>query len=116
MRDNAIAVCGDKDSVLAFKAIGLDVFCVDDEYQARDTIHALARKYSVIFVTEKVALQAETFINRYKSRHRADTVGRGQQGRGACRHKSQRGKGDRRRHIIRQREQIRGRKWKLEKS
>ena len=50
MRDNAIAVCGDKDSVLAFKAIGLDVFCVDDEYQARDTIHALARKYSVIFV------------------------------------------------------------------
>ena len=68
MRDNAIAVCGDKDSVLAFKAIGLDVFCVDDEYQARDTIHALARKYSVIFVTEKVALQAETLSNRYKSR------------------------------------------------
>lgn len=54
MRDNAIAVCGDKDSVLAFKAIGLDVFCVDDEYQARDTIHALARKYSVIFVTKKL--------------------------------------------------------------
>ena len=68
MRDNAIAVCGDKDSVLAFKAIGLDVFPVDDEYKARDTIHALARKYAVIFVTEKVALQADALIKRYKSR------------------------------------------------
>ena len=68
MRDNAIAVCCDKDSVLAFKAIGLDVFPVEDEYQARDTIHALARKYAVIFVTEKVATQADALINRYKSR------------------------------------------------
>ncbi len=68
MRDNAIAVCGDKDSVLAFKAIGLDVFSVEDEIQARDTIHALARKYTVIFVTEKVATQANALINRYKSR------------------------------------------------
>ena len=31
MRDNAIEVCGDKDSVLACKAIGLDVLPVEAE-------------------------------------------------------------------------------------
>lgn len=68
MRDGGIAVVGDKDSVLAFKAIGLDVFPVEGEMQARDTVHTLARKYSVIFVTEKVALQIETLIKRYQAR------------------------------------------------
>ena len=68
MREGAIAVVGDKDSVLAFKAIGIDVFPVEGEIQARDTVHTLARTYSVIFVTEKVALQAEMYIKRYKAR------------------------------------------------
>ena len=35
MREGAIAVVGDKDSVLAFKAIGVDVFPVEGEIQAR---------------------------------------------------------------------------------
>ena len=68
MREGTVAVVGDKDSVLAFKAIGVDVFPVEGEIQARETVHTLARKYSVIFVTEKVAIQAETYIKRYKSR------------------------------------------------
>lgn len=68
MHDGSIAVLGDKDSVLAFKAIGLDVFPVENETQAREKLHALARKYSVIFVTEQVAEQASQLIERYKSR------------------------------------------------
>lgn len=68
MHDGSIAVLGDKDSVLAFKAIGLDVFPVENEQQARDKLRALARKYSVIFVTEQVAQQASQLIERYKSR------------------------------------------------
>ena len=68
MREGAIAVVGDKDSVLAFKAIGVDVYPVEGEIQARETVHTLARTYSVIFVTEKVAIQAETYIKRYKAR------------------------------------------------
>ena len=68
MHDGSIAVLGDKDSVLAFKAIGLDVFPVENEQQARDKLHALARKDSVIFVTEQVAQQASPLIERYKSR------------------------------------------------
>ena len=30
MRNNRIAVIGDKDSVLAFKAVGMDVYPVED--------------------------------------------------------------------------------------
>lgn len=68
MRSSSIAVVGDKDSVLAFKAIGLDVFPVEGEMQARDKVHALARNYSVIFVTEQVAMQIESLIKRYQAR------------------------------------------------
>ena len=68
MRDGGIAIVGDKDSVLAFKAIGVDVFPVENEIQARDKVHTLARNYSVIFVTEQVALWIEMLIKRYQAR------------------------------------------------
>ena len=68
MRDGGIAIVGDKDSVLAFKAIGVDVFPVENEMQARDKVHTLARSYSVIFVTEQVALWIEMLIKRYQAR------------------------------------------------
>lgn len=67
MRDG-IAVVGDKDSVLAFKAIGLDVFPVEGEMQAREKVKILARSYSVIFITEQVAMEIESLLARYKSR------------------------------------------------
>lgn len=65
---NGVAVVGDKDSVLAFKAIGLDVFPVASASEAIDRIHALARHYSVIYVTEQVAKDAESIIKRYANR------------------------------------------------
>ena len=68
MREGLIAVVGDKDSVLAFKALGLDVYPVDNENDAKERIHMLARTHSVIFVTEQVAVWAETYLKRYKSR------------------------------------------------
>ena len=47
-----IGVVGDKDSVLAFKALGIDVFPVVEDSEARKTIDTLARNdYAVIFVT-----------------------------------------------------------------
>ena len=65
---NGVAVVGDKDSVLAFKAIGLDVFPVAGVSESIDKIHALARHYAVIFVTEKVYQDAESIIKRYQTR------------------------------------------------
>ena len=65
---NGIAVVGDKDSVLAFKAIGIDAYPVDGEMQARNVVKELARKYSVIFITDAIAIQIESLLKRYKTR------------------------------------------------
>src|SRR5471030_2538492 len=61
-----IGVVGDKDSVLAFKALGIDVFPVVDHDEARKTIDRLATDdYAVIFVTEQVAEGIKETIERY---------------------------------------------------
>ncbi|WP_373899638.1 V-type ATP synthase subunit F [Haloimpatiens sp. FM7315] len=64
-----IGVVGDKDSVLAFKAIGLDVFPVVNEEEARKIVDKLAMTdYAVIFVTEQVAKDIEDTIERYNKK------------------------------------------------
>lgn len=68
MREDKIAVLGDKDSILAFKAIGIEVFPVNEEDEARETLKKLARKYSVIFITEDIAIKINDVVERYKSR------------------------------------------------
>ncbi|NEU04959.1 MULTISPECIES: V-type ATP synthase subunit F [Clostridium] len=61
-----IGVIGDKDSVLAFKAIGVDVFPVVEVEEARKAIDRLARnEYAVIFITEQLAQHLEETIERY---------------------------------------------------
>ncbi|KYH30308.1 V-type sodium ATPase subunit G [Clostridium thermopalmarium DSM 5974] len=61
-----IGVVGDKDSVLAFKAIGIDVYPVIEPDEARKTIDRMAmEKYAVIFVTEQVAKEIDETIERY---------------------------------------------------
>jgi len=61
-----IGVVGDKDSVLAFKAIGIDVYPVVEAEEARKVIDKLAyNNYAVIFVTEQVAQNIEETIERY---------------------------------------------------
>ncbi|WP_243125382.1 MULTISPECIES: V-type ATP synthase subunit F [Clostridium] len=61
-----IGVVGDKDSVLAFKALGIDVFPVIEPEEARKTIDRLAmNQYAVIFVTEGVAKDVSETIERY---------------------------------------------------
>lgn len=61
-----IGVVGDKDSVLAFKAIGIDVYPVVEVEEARKTIDKMAaNNYGVIFVTEQVAKDLEETIERY---------------------------------------------------
>ncbi len=64
---NRMGVLGDADSVLGFKAAGLDVFPVTDPETASRTLHRLAKEYAVIFVIEQTALGMEEAIARYKS-------------------------------------------------
>ena len=61
-----IGVVGDKDSILGFKAIGIDVFPVVEPEEARKAVDNCARNnYAVIFVTEQVAKNIEETIARY---------------------------------------------------
>jgi V/A-type H+-transporting ATPase subunit F len=62
-----IAVVGDQDSVLGFRALGLDVYSVDGVDQAKKVIHDLAREnYAIIYLTEQLAAQMQPEIARYK--------------------------------------------------
>ena len=61
-----IGVVGDKDSITAFKAVGVDVYPVISKEEARKTIDTLAsNNYGIIFVTEQVASIVEETIERY---------------------------------------------------
>ena len=67
MANYRIAVMGDKDSVLGFKALGLDVFPVESLDDARHTLHRIAKEdYAVVYLTEQLAVQMEADVNRYK--------------------------------------------------
>lgn len=62
-----IAVLGDRDSVLGFKALGLDVVFAEEADAAREALHRLAREdYAVIYVTEQLAQDISGEIARYK--------------------------------------------------
>ncbi len=66
MPNNKIAVIGDKDSVLAFKALGVEVFGAKNFFDAQNTLKKLARDYSIILITEDIAEQLQDVIARYK--------------------------------------------------
>lgn len=62
-----IGAVGDKDSILAFKSIGIDVYPATEAREARQIIDSLAEKdYGLIFVTEQIAAHIEETIQRYK--------------------------------------------------
>ena len=62
-----IAVMGDRDSVMGFKVLGLDVFPVTDSEEGRKTLHRLAREpYAIIYITEQLAAKITEEISRYK--------------------------------------------------
>ena len=61
-------VIGDKDSILAFKALGIDVFPVVNAEEARRQVDSLARdRYGIIFITEQVAELIPETIQRYNN-------------------------------------------------
>ena len=63
-----IGVVGDKDSVLAFKALGVDVAPVVGADESRIAVYKMAMNdYAVIFVTEHVAVTIEETIERYNN-------------------------------------------------
>lgn len=62
-----IAVIGERNSVLGFKALGLDVHFAATDEEARATLHRLVQEeYAVIYLTEELATPLHAEIQRYK--------------------------------------------------
>lgn len=62
-----IAVMGDRDSVLGFKALGLEVCPTQNPEEARQLLHKMAKdNYAIIYMTEQLAAQMPNEIARYK--------------------------------------------------
>jgi len=62
-----VAVIGDKDSIYGFASIGLEIFPCDDAETAAHQIRKIADGgYGVIFITEQLASQIETELDRYR--------------------------------------------------
>ncbi len=64
-----VAVIGDIDSVLAFKALGLDVFTPYEKNEIKRTLDQAARDgYGIIYITEQLAVQIPETIQRYTTK------------------------------------------------
>lgn len=66
-----IAVIGDWESVMGFRALGLDTYPVTSVEEAKATVRELAKTdCAVIYLTESLAKDMPEVINRYKSQLR----------------------------------------------
>ena len=65
-----IGVIGDKDSILGFSSIGMDVFSVaEDREEIKKTIEELVEKeYAIIYLTETMSLLVEDYLLKYRER------------------------------------------------
>ena len=62
-----IGVIGDRDSVLGFKAVGLDAFPCMTADEARKTLNRIAKEgYAIIFITEGYAKDMREAMDQYK--------------------------------------------------
>lgn len=60
-----IAIVGDGDSVMVFKAAGVATFAAESEKKARDVLRKAAQEYEVIFLTEELARLLGDFLKRF---------------------------------------------------
>lgn len=62
-----IGIIGDRESILGFKAIGLDVFPCSRAQEAGKLLDQLAKgEYAIIYITEQLAVSLEEEIIGYK--------------------------------------------------
>ena len=67
----SIAVVGDWESVMGFRALGLDNYPVTSVEEARKTVHELAKTdCAVIYLTETLAKDMADVLERYKDQLR----------------------------------------------
>lgn len=62
-----IAAIGDRDSIYGFASLGVGIFPVDDSLEAVKKLRRISESgYAVIFITEALASQIQSELDRYK--------------------------------------------------
>lgn len=62
-----IGVIGDRDSVLGFQALGLEVCPAETAEEARKALHRMAKEnFAILYLTEQLAAQLQPEIARYQ--------------------------------------------------
>ena len=62
-----IAVIGDKNSVLGFSAVGLNVFAVETPEEAKAALHSAAgSEFAIIYITESVLKDIPEDVQMYQ--------------------------------------------------
>ena len=62
-----VGIIGDKDSIMGFLALGIDIFPAYTPEEIKRTIHSLVEKeYAIIYTTEQASLQAGESLGKYK--------------------------------------------------
>ena len=66
--NNRIGVIGDKDSILMFKAAGLEVFDASDAAEAKEMLKQLIREeFAIILITEDLAVKNGDVLRKAKA-------------------------------------------------
>ena len=60
-----MAIVGDGDSIMIFKAAGVATFPAADEKSAREILRKVASEYKIIFLTEELARPLSEFLKRF---------------------------------------------------
>lgn len=60
-----MAIVGDGDSIMVFKAAGVATFPAADDRKARDVLRKIASEYQIIFITEDLARKLNDFLKRF---------------------------------------------------
>jgi len=62
-----IAVLGDRESVMGFKALGFEAYPAESSHEARSILNRISKEpYAVIYITEQLACDIEDEILKYK--------------------------------------------------
>lgn len=60
-----MAIVGDGDSIMVFKAAGVAAFSAENEKKAREILRKIAKEYQIIFLTEELARPLSEFLKRF---------------------------------------------------
>ncbi|MCI9353926.1 MAG: V-type ATP synthase subunit F [Firmicutes bacterium] len=62
-----VGIIGDKDSIMGFLALGIDIFPAYEADEIKRNIRDLVEKeYAIIYITEQASLLVQEYIARYK--------------------------------------------------